>query len=249
MKLISVIFAFLLAGCQTTAGHPQPKSFPLVADTIQLLGPLYRETLKLPITQIGRIKKNKPVNIYIYSLSGDPADVMRLIDLMDGRITNCYADAAVGPAFTLLQSCTHRMVAPMATLGQMMWRETVELGTADQMMKTANDLHNLQERAIAIETARLDLPNNKYREQLVEGLTVNTGLHAKEIGAADAVGDLRCDTLSRTTEMTRHFSFKILKIDLAFTQCPTNRQYLGSPYPSIIFQWFGVPMTKVDPEH
>jgi hypothetical protein len=194
--------------------------------------------MSIPLYEIKSAPKGKPVNIYLYSYGGDPRSGLEFIKAMKGRKTTCYAEVAGGPAFTILQACTIRIIGKESLIGQ----------TTSDFRKTKKNKYKIQEGVLdavedsmELESDRLGIKLKDYKKELREGIVL-TKENAIQRKGADAIRPLYCASHFKSNAIVRFIMVGPAKGAVVISTCPIDRYINGEDNASEISDIMGIPI-------
>lgn len=250
MRSLFAIFAlaWALFGCQTLA--PTPASFEVNETTVQVIGILGGGLEKEPLAQMQAAPEGSTVYVYLFSLGGDPRVADAFLNAMEGKTTVCFAGAAGGPAFTILQACTYRLVGEKSLIGNSKFRFRGTTGDPEKDKEFVEAVNKMAERFAELESDRLDLSAADYDALLTEGFGWMTGADIMTNKGADAQVELGCtaeansSTLKRTVYDGGPGGYQLV---IEMTLCPVLRQLVspeGAPAGEV-GDAIGIPLTQL----
>lgn len=225
-SLLAFLSVLILGAC---VHGPTPASFAVNKTTIQVIGILTPDTAAAPLAQLRAVPEGETAYLYLFSMGGDPRLVPAFLQAMEGKTTVCYANAAGGPTFTILQACSHRLVGEKAIVGQskIEFRGTTGDKARDAEFKKA--ALALADQAEEIEADRLDLDRDEYDKLLSKGGFAWTSPDTiLKRGGADAQVDFLCEAGTHTNTLKRTVRLDQSELTtLEMTVCPVMRRLIS----------------------
>lgn len=248
IALISALF-----GCQTLGPlQPTPVSFSVDESTIQVIGFLGGGFERKPIEQMKAVPEGGIAYVYLFSLGGNPRVAQDFLDAMEGKVTVCFAHAAGGPAFTILQACTYRLVGDKSLVGNSNARLEGGTGDAAKDQEIRDSVVDMMEDFNELEADRLDLSFEEYELLLSEdGFAWQDSKEILNNKGADSRVDLECTASSSVSTLIRTVYVKEggkdVGVNLEMTVCPVMRQLVSPDYlfAGQLGEIIGIPLTPL----